>query len=478
MQPINYSIQVADPLDRAFQGYATGLNMQAAQQELAANKAREARAAQLQPFALEGAQLGLDSTRQGLDMNAAREARAAELQPYAVQGAQLGLEGQQQAVNAAQAEAESKKSFNDAMADLAALGDNATQEDYREVMTQYPEFSKGLSDMWGSIDEGRRRGTAEVLGQAASALKSGNVELAKDLGRRFRDAAERSGNADQAAAADAMLKLMEVSPEAAMVSIRTMLTQNAPDVASAIFGGGETNSVQSTQMVGGRVSVQTMRNGETRVIDTATGQKLEGQAAQDAINNAEASVASQAGQVNRSKAEGTLGAEIDLGGEAAAAAKAGTIAQDVGLKAFEQVGQIRSGMGRIDQAIAAIDAGAKSGQIESRAPTWNAATIELRNLQSQLGLDVISSVTFGALSEGELQLALNTALPTNLNEPDLRNWLVEKKAAQEKLLGYMDEQARFLSRPGNTIAKWLDKVDATPAESNNGVPSYLRGGSK
>jgi hypothetical protein len=471
VQPNNYMLNVADPLDRAFQGYATGLNAQAGQQQLAMNAAREARAAELQPLAIEGAQLGLAGQRQGLDIQAAQEGRAVD---------QFGMEKQ-----AAQTELDRKQQFNSRMGDLAALGNKATQEDYRSVMTEFPDFAKGLSDIWGSIGAEQQRGTAEVLGQAAAALKAGNTELAKELGTRFRDAATNSGNADQAAAADAMLKLMETSPEAAMVSLRAMLTQNAPDIADAIFVNGANNRVQSTQMVGGRLSVQTMANGETRVIDTATNRQLTGEEAQDAISAAETAVADSERNKNRARTEGNLGAEIDLAGEAAAAAKAGTIAQDLGLKAFEQVGKIGSTISNIDQAISAIDNGAKSGQIESRAPAWNAATIELRNLQSQLGLDVVGSVTFGALSEGELRLALGTALPTNLDEPDLRDWLVRKRAAQEKLLSYMNEQARFLSRPGNTVSSWLDRVDATQGDSsgnkttanpeqNRNSPSYLR----
>ena len=239
MQPIDYSIKVSDPLDRAFQGYATGLNMQAAQQELAANKAREARAAELQPLALQGAQLGLQGQQQGMDLNASREARAAELQPLAVQGAQLGLEGQQQGLDVAAQVAAEKQDFNAAMEDLSALGSDATQEDYLQAMARFPDFQAGLDDMWGSIEDSQKQGAADTLGAAASALKGGNVELAKSLGERFKAAAERSGNETQAAAADAMLQLMEASPEGAMLSLRTLLTQVAPDVADAIFTNGK-----------------------------------------------------------------------------------------------------------------------------------------------------------------------------------------------------------------------------------------------
>jgi hypothetical protein len=92
--------------------------------------------------------------------------------------------------------------------------------------------------------------------------------------------------------------------------------------------------------------------------------------------------------------------------------------------------------------------------IESQLPTWDASTIELRNMRSRLGLDVVGAVTFGALSEGELNLALDVALPTNLSPPDLKKWVLSKKVAQEKLSSYLSEQVRFLSIPGNTLGDW------------------------
>jgi hypothetical protein len=67
---------------------------------------------------------------------------------------------------------------------------------------------------------------------------------------------------------------------------------------------------------------------------------------------------------------------------------------------------VQRNIGNLDQVVEAIDRGASTGVIESALPAWDASTIELRNLQSRLGLDVIGSVTFGALSEGELNLRL------------------------------------------------------------------------
>ena len=72
-----------------------------------------------------------------------------------------------------------------------------------------------------------------------------------------------------------------------------------------------------------------------------------------------------------------------------------------------------------------------------------------------MGLDVIGSVTFGALSQGELDLALDTGLPTGMNEPQLIDWIERKIAAQNKLNAYYNRQATFLSDGDKTIGDWL-----------------------
>ena len=98
--------------------------------------------------------------------------------------------------------------------------------------------------------------------------------------------------------------------------------------------------------------------------------------------------------------------------------------------------------------------------IARRLPNWNASTVELENLRNQLGLDVVGSVTFGALSESELELALQTALPTNLSENELSDWLRRKRDAQDNLADYLTLQARFLSTPGRTLDQWIDFTES------------------
>lgn len=139
----------------------------------------------------------------------------------------------------------------------------------------------------------------------------------------------------------------------------------------------------------------------------------------------------------------------------AAETEAGKQAVQASGEAIKSLAGIKSTVALYDDAIAALDAGAQSGPVMSKLPSINAASIELDNIQKRLGLNVISETTFGALSEGELSLALSTAVPTGLKPPELRQWLVDRKSAQEKLVAYLEEAAIYLGTPGNTHAGWI-----------------------
>ena len=222
------------------------------------------------------------------------------------------------------------------------------------------------------------------------------------------------------------------------------LRQQLANQAKADAGGSE--KVQSSKVTPDGTVVLVMKNGTTKVI-SPQGEALTGQARADAIKASEEFGAT----VQQDRAQGRgLG---DLS------------AKQVG-QAFAEVGKIKKNIGNIDDAIKAIDAGANTGVIASKLPNISAASVQLANIRNTLGLDVIGSVTFGALSEGELNLALDTALPTNLAPKDLRKYLVDKKTAQTKLAGYLTEQATYLSKKGNSLAGWLEKVEnqAPPAD--------------
>lgn len=227
--------------------------------------------------------------------------------------------------------------------------------------------------------------------------------------------------------------------------------------------------VRAQQLYKNGVIVQSTDKG--RVVLDKNGRMVQGEEAAKAIKEAAEYEVKFAGDKSYSGRSGTLDADIDKGGEAAEVKKFGELTGQQRAtridEAFDRVQKIDSNLGNLNRALAALDKGASTGAIETRFfPTIKAATVELEQVQRELGLDVVSSVTFGALSEAELDLALETALPTKLPPEELRKFLNEKKAAQEKLKTYFMEQMDFLDN-GGTIQGFLrSKQRSTPANSS------------
>jgi hypothetical protein len=267
-----------------------------------------------------------------------------------------------------------------------------------------------------------------------------NKSIDKTVEPFAKEIAAQWDNLDDKGRADSLESLTKVN--------NTALDRNQ---RKAEAGVGGSNKVQSSTTTPDGTTILVMKDGTTKVI-SAQGVELTGQARADAI-----------------KASELFGAEIQ-----------GMRAQERGLgdltakqvnQAFAQIGKIKTNLGNIDEAIAAIDAGANTGVIASKLPNITAASVQLANIRNTLGLDVIGSVTFGALSEGELNLALDTALPTNLAPKDLRAYLVNKKTAQTKLAGYLTEQATYLSKKGNSLAGWLEKVENKATSGQSELPA-------
>lgn len=227
--------------------------------------------------------------------------------------------------------------------------------------------------------------------------------------------------------------------------------------AGAADGGMK---VHSSKILDDGTTVNVMTDGSVKVM-TPDGESVTGKARSEAL-----------------KAAAQSGADIQ--GERARARQMAEDAAKTANQAFGSVQAIRSNISTLKDAKAALEKGASTGAIASRFPNLTAASIELQNIQQKLGLDVIGAVTFGALSEGELNLALKTALPTGLDEPQLKEWLDRRITAQEKLSKYLTEQATYLSKPGATQAGWMEKMrteqSSTPSAAAPSSPPPAAGG--
>ncbi len=217
-----------------------------------------------------------------------------------------------------------------------------------------------------------------------------------------------------------------------------LFTNDKGEVQLRPIGGmtpGKGSEVKSSTILDDGTSIMLMKNGK-RLVRNAEGTKIKGKEAADAIRNAQA--------------QGAL-----WQGERSGARRRATLTADQSNNAFKSIISTRKNIRNYDRAIAELDKGASTGKITRMFPSFKESTIRLEQAGRELGLDVIGSVTFGALSEGELNLAMDTAMPTNLDSPALRRWLVDRRDAQTKLAKYYEEAAVYLGTPGNTMASWI-----------------------
>lgn len=127
-----------------------------------------------------------------------------------------------------------------------------------------------------------------------------------------------------------------------------------------------------------------------------------------------------------------------------------------GMDMFETLPLISKQIGLYDEALALLEAddGANTGAIMSRFPSFRGPTLALENVQQRLGLGIIAAVTFGALSEKELEVAMQVALPTGLDEPELIDWIKTRRSAERKLLT-MNAQAARAMASGVSLQTWI-----------------------
>jgi hypothetical protein len=209
-------------------------------------------------------------------------------------------------------------------------------------------------------------------------------------------------------------------------------------------GGFET---QTSQILDGGLIVFAGKDGTSKVVRAGTNEEVTGDEAVAAIAEAE-----------------ERGIQIQT--ERAGGRRAATVAVNTSLSAFDQVAKSRANISNLQEAKRlVVEEGANTGVIADKLPNWKDSTIALDTVKNELGLDVIGSVTFGALSQGELDLALRTALPTNKSEAGLVEWIDNKIEAQRKLQDYLYGQAIYLSDGDKTIGDWLRKQKADQEES-------------
>jgi len=201
-------------------------------------------------------------------------------------------------------------------------------------------------------------------------------------------------------------------------------------------------------------TTQTIFKNGNVVTKNSSGDILEGQEATDAIDVALSRAVAEAGRTEKARSD------------AGESSKLQTIL-------MEDIRGVVKNIGNIDDAIYQVEQnGANTGPIRQLLPNVTSASINLRNIQSRLGLDIIGEVTFGALSEGELDLALDTAIPMGLTPPNLIKWLKDKRSAQRNVQREMLKAAVYLNNPDHNIGGYLELQQKQMDEKDNGAGKW------
>jgi len=135
---------------------------------------------------------------------------------------------------------------------------------------------------------------------------------------------------------------------------------------------------------------------------------------------------------------------------------------------------IEEQLGLYQQALVQLNNGAESGFVRNMLPAFTKQTAALRSIAQQLGIQTINSATFGALSEKELELALSTNMNLSLDPVELKQQIIEKMEATQKLYLEMrkkaaqlssmrfDEYNQMMEEEAKANEKFLKKPDGVP----------------
>jgi hypothetical protein len=287
---------------------------------------------------------------------------------------------------------------------------------------------------------------------------------------------KRSASAEQKQKASKTIEaLSRMNTPQAKQAIEYLSAGGDPVSALKMAFGSTDNGVQSSSALRDRSGVVlTMRDGSI-VVKTAGGETISGDAALKFVRDSEEAYAAAEKSIYGARTAGTLGAEAEFGAAAEAAKTSGKLSMELGFDTLDKANAVLGSLSTIDSAIAAIDGGAKAGPVYKMLPNITESSAALSTAMNQMGLDVISSVTFGALSEGEMKLAMETAVPRDLGPEALRSYLVKKRDAQAKAAAALQNAARYLTKPGNSISGWLDQQAQQQGSGTGAMPSTASG---
>jgi len=372
--------------------------------------------------------------------------------PRALQGFGDALSGLGQVVSQKREQESAQARQQQVQVDMQAAIETGDPAKISEFMRNNPEQADSVKQSMGFEDEMVKTQAVDFMKGLLSspdeqwpAMFKERIEMLESQGRDPSDT----------------IKIMQSwanNPEQGKKGVETILAMSDQDAFEAYK-----DSIDPDQGIDVKVGAQEILEDGTIIQSTSkgpvvygpTGEKLTGQDASDAIAAGRAAKVSNLRLAAGEKKRASLEAEDDLKGKVEAGIITQKEAAKASVTAYKKLEGVNKNIANIDEAIRLLDEGASTGAVQSMMPSVRTASVKLDNLQKRLGIDIIGSVTFGALSQGELDLALSTALPTRLKPAELKEWLQGKRNAQEKLADYLESAVIHLGTPGNTHSTWL-----------------------
>lgn len=136
-------------------------------------------------------------------------------------GLQLGVAyaDRQRALKQAEQEQLAKQQMQQ---DLSNLATNPSYEGFTNVMTKYPQLSENLKRAYDTMDDGQRKNTLSLASQSYAALANNQLDIAKQVLGNAATAFENSGNKKDANTAKGYIKMIENNPSAAQVVLGSL----------------------------------------------------------------------------------------------------------------------------------------------------------------------------------------------------------------------------------------------------------------
>jgi len=144
-------------------------------------------------------------------------------------GQMANLRSQRDLADAKKAQVEQQqKQFGILQKDLGALSSksNPTAKDYTDVMIKHPQISEHLNKSYNIMNQDQKDQAVKDASNIYSAISANNTDLAVQLLEKKKLAAENSGLKVEADAADAMIQMIKMNPEAAKTTAGLFLASS------------------------------------------------------------------------------------------------------------------------------------------------------------------------------------------------------------------------------------------------------------